>query len=250
MTSKNTLLQQLEWIGGKRSCLQILNTTPHSVQRIVITQSTQERLKITPPTSCKLSFATQDEISQIVEDCNHQGIAILTHPSYFTSFDHVLNSAQKCMTLLAIDSIQDPHNLGAICRCAAAFSVDAVLITKRSIPGGSHWKKVASGALAHVRLCPLTNMKDALTSLKTKGFWCIGLAEEGDDYTHNITEKKVVYVCGGEEKGIRPLVRRTCDALIRIPTSRAFSTLNMSHACAITLSQRFCAQKNDKIIKK
>lgn len=243
MTLKNTLQPHLEWIGGKRSCLQVINNAPHTVRRIMITHATQERLNITPPPSCALSLATQDEIAKVMADCNHQGIAILVQPSYLETLDNVLKTTPEQATFLAIDTIQDPHNLGAICRCAAAFSVNTIFITKRSMPGGTHWKKVASGALMHVRICPVTNMKNTLDSLKTQGFWCVGLAEEGDNQTHNIQTPRIVYVLGGEEKGIRPLVRKSCDTLMCVATNPAFTTLNMSHACAVVLSQRFLSNK-------
>ena len=86
-------------------------------------------------------------------------------------------------------------------------------------------------------------MKESLLSLKKDGFWCAGLAEEGQDINSFLSEKKVVYVLGSENKGIRPLVRKHCDSLIRIPTNAHFSTLNVSHACAIILAQRFSHTK-------
>lgn len=245
MPSKNTSTPTPhEWIAGKHTCLDIIKHHPGCISKILITQSLLERIKTLIPPHIPTHIVTTQELSKRTQ-CHHQGIAILAHATYQSSLKTCLEQASDRATFLAVDTVDDSNNLGAIYRCAAAFNVHTIILTQHHIPGGAAWKKIASGALFQVRLCIVPNMKDALVSCKKNGFWCVGLDERGTN-DHPITHDRLVYVVGGEAKGIRPLVQNHCDTLLKIPTSSTFQTLNMSHACAIVLAQRFAHTNNQK----
>jgi 23S rRNA (guanosine2251-2'-O)-methyltransferase len=143
--------------------------------------------------------------------------------------------------LLALDSIQDPHNLGALLRTALCAGVQAVIVPKdRSAPPTPAVSRVSAGALEHTRLVQVTNLVRSLELVKARGPWVAGLEREAratvfsTDWT-----MPLVLVVGGEGKGMRPLVTKTCDLLVSIPQAGPLDSLNASVAAAVTLYEIF-----------
>ncbi|TBV81441.1 MAG: 23S rRNA (guanosine(2251)-2'-O)-methyltransferase RlmB [Desulfobulbaceae bacterium] len=141
--------------------------------------------------------------------------------------------------VLALDSIQDPHNLGAIIRCAAAFGVKALIFPKdRSAPLTGTVMKAAAGTAPLLHICQVTNLAETLTRLKEHGFWIYGA---GGDAPQSLYAAEfsgpICLVMGNEQKGLRPLVRRYCDHLIAIPLARGVESLNVAVATGIILAE-------------
>ena len=141
--------------------------------------------------------------------------------------------------LLILDSIQDPHNLGAILRSAAAFGVDGVIIPKdRSAPLSGTVMKTAAGTLPLLDICQTTNLAEAMLTLKKAGFWLYGAAGEAATSIFATSfSGPVCLVLGNEHKGIRPLLRRHCDFLLAIPLAAGVESLNVSVAAGIMLAE-------------
>jgi 23S rRNA (guanosine2251-2'-O)-methyltransferase len=140
--------------------------------------------------------------------------------------------------LMICDSLQDPHNLGAIIRSALASGAAGVIVTReRSAPLGGTAAKASAGAMSHIALCQVTNLVTALKDLKKVGFWIFGAVKESDAQSLYVTDLTVpsCLVVGSEGKGIRPLVKRECDVLISIPMSGTLDSLNSSVAAAVIL---------------
>ncbi|HBH28075.1 MAG: 23S rRNA (guanosine(2251)-2'-O)-methyltransferase RlmB [Desulfofustis sp. PB-SRB1] len=144
--------------------------------------------------------------------------------------------------ILACDSIQDPRNLGALIRSAYAAGIDHILIPReRSAPLGGTAAKASAGALAHVTISRVVNLRDALDSLKKIGFWIYGATAQpqaASIYEMDLTGP-ICLVIGSEEKGIRPLVQRQCDALIAIPMAGEIDSLNSSVAGAVIMFEMY-----------
>ncbi len=139
--------------------------------------------------------------------------------------------------LLVLDSIQDPNNLGAIIRSALAAGVLGIITTKdRAAPLSGTVAKVSAGAVAQMDICRVTNLVAALNTLKGEGFWIYGLVKDAavSVYEADFSSPACLLV-GGEEKGIRPLVREQCDFLVSIPMQGAIDSLNASVAAAVVL---------------
>jgi len=142
---------------------------------------------------------------------------------------------------LALDSISDPQNLGAILRTAQCAGIEAVILPKdRSVRPTPTVSKASAGALEHSRLVQVTNLAHTLTELKTGGFWVAGSDVSGGRtlYDCDLTGP-LVLVIGSEGRGIRPLVRQTCDFLLTIPQVGAVGSLNASAAAAVSLYEAF-----------
>jgi 23S rRNA (guanosine2251-2'-O)-methyltransferase len=165
----------------------------------------------------------------------HQGIALDAAPLPETHLNDLL--AKQPRLLVVLDQVTDPHNVGAILRSAAAFGAEGVILTERHAPGMTGTlAKTASGALEHVPLVPVVNLARALEQLREAGFWCIGLAEEGEKSlgAHDLSGATAL-VLGAEGDGLRRLTRERCDALAKLPTQGAIGSLNVSNAAAIAL---------------
>ncbi|MCY4414098.1 MAG: RNA methyltransferase [Alphaproteobacteria bacterium] len=244
MTSKNPLNINVprnhELLYGTHTCVAALTHRHQAPQQVYATTKAYEALKhILAQKNIRPLLTTHEALTEETQSSAHQGIALVCLAKPFPALQETLAKLPERATILAIDSIEDTQNFGSICRSAAAFGVNALLLTKTSLPGGSHWKKVASGSLEHISLCLVTNMAQTLAEIQKHYFWCVGLAEQGESAQHPLTDSRVAFVVGGEHKGIRPLVQKKCDFLMRIPTNPRFSTLNMAHACSVVLSQRF-----------
>ncbi len=174
----------------------------------------------------------------------HQGIAARVSPYPLFTLDEVIEKSAISGTkplLLLLDSILDPHNLGALIRTALCAGVDGVVIPKdRSAAPTPAVSKTSAGALEHMTVAGITNMVKSIQTLKTKGLWIIGM-DKGTDtpvYDSDLT-CPIAVVVGGEEKGIRPLVKKQCDYLASIPQAQTFNSLNASVAGAIVMYEAF-----------
>ncbi len=145
---------------------------------------------------------------------------------------------QNIKVLMICDSLQDPHNLGAIIRSALASGAAGVIVTReRSAPLGGTAAKASAGAMSHIAICQVTNLVAALKDLKNAGFWIFGAVKESEAQSLYATDLTVpsCLVVGSEGKGIRPLVKRECDVLISIPMAGTLDSLNSSVAAAVIL---------------
>ncbi len=147
----------------------------------------------------------------------------------------------KKQLLLLLDNVLDPQNLGAIIRTALSVGIDGIIIPKdRSAMPTPAVSKTSAGAIEHVCLIRVTNMVDTIKVLKQQGVWVVGLDKGADKtvYSSDLTGS-VAIVIGGEEKGIRPLVKKNCDFLVSIPQIGQVNSLNASVAAAIAMYEAF-----------
>jgi 23S rRNA (guanosine2251-2'-O)-methyltransferase len=139
--------------------------------------------------------------------------------------------------VLVLDQILDPHNLGAVVRSALCAGIAAVLIPKdRSASPTPAVSRISAGALEHIRLVRVTNLVRSLDFLKSRGRWVAGLDRQAPltIFSADLT-LPLALVIGGEERGMRTLVRRTCDLVVSIPQSGRIDSLNASTAAAVAL---------------
>jgi 23S rRNA (guanosine2251-2'-O)-methyltransferase len=148
--------------------------------------------------------------------------------------------AGTCLLVL-LDSIVDPNNLGAIVRTAHCVGADALVVpTDRAVGATPSVSKASAGALEYTRICRVTNLAGTIQMLKKKGVWVAGLAMEGSQTIFQADlNGPLALVVGGEEKGLRPLVRQHCDYLVSIPLRGRVDSLNASAAAAVVLYEAF-----------
>jgi 23S rRNA (guanosine2251-2'-O)-methyltransferase len=163
----------------------------------------------------------------------HQGIAVHLDPLPLTD----TSTLEDAKRVVVLDHVTDPQNVGAILRTSAVFKVQGLILTDRHSPRESPaMAKAASGALEHVPLFFVTNLTRALEELKEMGLWTIALMESAEKPLHSCDlTGRIALVLGGEGQGLRPLTQRTCDMRAYLPGAFGFSTLNVSHAAAVSL---------------
>lgn len=186
----------------------------------------------------------------------HQGIVARITETPLLSFNELKEKmasrlARKEPTrIMILDSLQDPHNVGAIIRSALASGAAGVIVTReRSAPLGGTAAKSSAGAMSHIDICQVTNLSRALQELKELGFWVFGAVKDAEAqsiYEVDLTVPACLIV-GSEGKGIRPLVKKECDFLISIPMAGDLDSLNSSVAAGVVLfeSQRQSLQNNN-----
>jgi 23S rRNA (guanosine2251-2'-O)-methyltransferase len=167
---------------------------------------------------------------------DHQGIVAEVEPYAYADADELLEEPEALV--LALDQVQDPHNLGAVCRSAEAAGAAGVVICERRAAGVSAAvAKASAGAVEHLPVARVRNLADWLASAKKReGVWVYG-ADPGGREAHTDADLtgRVVLVLGSEGRGIRPRVAAACDALVAIPVRGATASLNVSAAAAVLL---------------
>jgi 23S rRNA (guanosine2251-2'-O)-methyltransferase len=150
-------------------------------------------------------------------------------------------SSEKKGFLILLDGIVDPRNLGALMRTAICAGAEAIIIPKdRSAGPSAIVSKASAGALEHLNLVRVTNIPNTIKALKEIGYWITGLDMAADHSLFSCDlSGPVALVIGGEEKGIRPLVRKQCDYLVSIPQAGPVDSLNASVAGAVVMYEIF-----------
>jgi 23S rRNA (guanosine2251-2'-O)-methyltransferase len=157
-------------------------------------------------------------------------------PFVFSQVSELLEADGPAM-LLVLDEVTDPQNLGAAARAAWALGATGLILPKdRSATVTAAAEKVASGALAHLKVAQVTNLVRALEDLKKKGVWIMGLDVEGKEpiYGKDLTVP-VALVVGSEHDGMRRLTKESCDSLVTIPMAHSGAALNAADAAAVAL---------------
>jgi 23S rRNA (guanosine2251-2'-O)-methyltransferase len=187
----------------------------------------------------RVSMESRDQLTRLARTDAHQGVLAVVRERRFLGIEDLLSPAADGQNrfFLALDGIEDPHNLGALLRTADGAGVDGVILPeRRSAPVSATVAKTSAGASEHVRIARVTNLVRALEQMKQKHVWVLGLDERGTpDYTEYDFRSDCVLVLGREGAGLHDLVKKTCDHLLRIPMAGQVSSLNVSVAGAIVM---------------
>jgi 23S rRNA (guanosine2251-2'-O)-methyltransferase len=178
---------------------------------------------------------SEEELERICGSPHHQGLVAEVDAYPYADARSLLDSEEALV--LALDRIQDPQNLGAICRSAESAGASGVVIPERgaaAVTGAVC--RASAGAVEHLNVARVRNMADFLRDAKEAGAWVYG-AEAGAEtsYTEPDYHGRVVLVLGSEGKGLRQRVRSSCDALVSLPVHGRIESLNVSAAAAVLL---------------
>ena len=165
----------------------------------------------------------------------HQGVGAELTQFRYAELEDVLSAIEGPAFLLVLDGVTDPQNLGAIVRSAEVLGAGALVLPRdRSAPVTPAVIRASAGATAHLPIVQVVNLTRALGEMKQRGYWIVGLAPAGSSEFQELPAlERAVLVVGSEDKGARPLVRETCDFLVRIPQRGRVESLNASVAAAI-----------------
>lgn len=237
------------WICGKHPTFTALKQKSRKFFEILVTKNTylelEKFLEKNSLSHLKDLIKLTDKIkidSVIGENQIHQGIAALASKlPVKNQFDLLeeLNSlnSDNLPTLLLLDQISDPHNVGAIIRSAIAFGVRKIIFSEHnSIQESPTIIKSSAGNIEFADLYSVTNFNNLIEKLKKLDYWCAGLAGEGKTPISKLKEyNNIALIIGSEGSGIRPLVKKNCDFLTKIEIDKEVESLNASVAAAIAL---------------
>ena len=221
---------------GKHAVAAALDNPERRVLRAWTTREAASFMQF--PDTVPVSYADVADLGRLVpHDAPHQGVVIEVEPLEELWLGDLLSEAGERSTLLVLDQVTDPHNVGAILRSAAAFgAVGIVTQDRHSPPESGALAKAASGALERMPWVRVVNLARALEEIAEAGFWRIGLAGEAEtDLKAALGPPRVALVLGAEGPGMRSNTRDHCDALARLPISGAVESLNVSNAAAVAL---------------
>ncbi len=187
----------------------------------------------------KISEISGVKFKKLSETKNTQGVIAYREEFKYSTFPEIMKGLEgkKNPLLLILDSIQDPHNLGAILRTAECAGVDGVILTlHNSADINDTVSKIAAGAVSHLKICQVKNLNNIMKDLKESGFWVAGAAlQNSKEYTELDYKMPLALVMGNEGKGIRKLVLDNCDFVVRIPMQGKIDSLNVSVATGVFL---------------
>lgn len=241
-----------ELIMGRNCVTEVIRHSPRRLLRVYLAEESRdgerrnqdgrrgaiksevERLQV------PIKEVSRRELDGMVGSDSHQGVVAEVSPRSVMSLEdlRVLAESQEDVRILALDGVLDPQNFGAILRAAECFGVDAVLWSKnRSAPIGPVVSKASVGASELVPLCPVSNLHQALETLKRAGVWLAGavVAPEASPVGSFEFPRKCAIVMGSEGEGLQPLIEKSLDFSLFIEMHGAISSLNVSQATVLML---------------
>lgn len=240
------------WTVGRKPVVELLESEMASqVEEALISRRLKggvrrELVELCSLNRIQLTEVDEERLGALSGNARHQGVALrlrkLEAKDWYDLLDELRATIEQggIPSVVLLDQVQDPRNLGAIARSCAAFGVKALVIPKdRSADIGPAALKTSAGALHRLPFSRVTNLKRALDDLQKIGFWSVGLALEGGQPISELDlDRPIAWVVGSEGHGIRQGTAKTCDFLGYIPIEPGVESLNASVAASVVLYER------------
>ncbi len=235
-----------EWVAGRNSVVEALRAQM-PVSAVYVAEGAErdgrlrEVFRVAADRGISLLEVSRGELDRITDGAVHQGLAARVPAYEYAHPDDLLEAAsavEEPPLIVALDSVTDPRNLGAVVRSAAGFGAHGVLIPERRSAGmtASAWK-TSAGAAARLPVAQATNLVRQLKAYQDAGCMVVGLAADGDVSLPDLdlADGPLVVVVGSEGDGLSRLVTETCDQLVSIPMSSSLESLNAGVAASVAL---------------
>jgi 23S rRNA (guanosine2251-2'-O)-methyltransferase len=249
--TRNSSAENAIWLYGKHPVFIALQKKRRQIFEILVTKNTLLELESFLHKNSLghlqqiIKLTDNDKIAAIIgKNYVHQGLlascsAILakTQNELLQELHAIKAKEDKLPPLLLLDQISDPHNVGAIIRSALGFGVKKIIFLKyNSAKENAAIFKASAGTIEFADIAIVSNFSNLMEKLKKIGYWCFGLAAEGESSIQAIKNySNIALIIGSEGSGIRNLVKKNCDLLVKIETSREVESLNASVAASIAL---------------
>ena len=240
--AKKAAAAETVWLFGLHAVRDALMNPARERLRLLVTKNAADKLADAIAAS-GMEPEMQDARkfgAPIAADSVHQGAALEVKPLDWGRVEDVCATGAGKPLVVLLDRVTDPHNVGAVLRSAEVFGARAVIAPRHhAAPETGALAKTASGALERQPYLRVTNLAEAMESLRRMGFTLLGLDGEAtqtlDQALAPLAGRPVALVMGAEGPGLREKTRETCDALVRIPFAGEFGSLNVSNAAAVAL---------------
>ncbi|WP_440920874.1 23S rRNA (guanosine(2251)-2'-O)-methyltransferase RlmB [Candidatus Pelagibacter sp.] len=231
------------FIIGQHAVIEALRNPIRKVLRVFLTEESKKNIHKKSPnknllSDVKVYFKTKKELDKYStrENLQHQG--------YVAEVEHIQKPILKeyikerdNITLICLDGVTDPRNIGSLIRSAASFDIDGIIIKERNFPSESKLLyKAASGAIEYINIFEVSNINSTLKNLKEKNFWVYGFDGNGkEDFTDIEWKGNNILLFGSEGSGMHKHTSKYADFLVKIEINKKIESLNISNSAAIVL---------------
>lgn len=234
---------ETEIIVGRHAVREAIQSG-HAINKVIIQEGVKKQqiddiLKSAKSQKLVVQTVPKSKLDQIA-NAPHQGVAAYIAPYEYASLDDFLAkqaNKETLSTVIILDGLEDPHNLGSILRTADATGVDGIIIPKRrSVALTQTVAKASTGAIQHVPVIRVTNLSQTMDTLKDQGYWIAGAeANNATDYRQMKVDMPLAIVIGSEGQGMSKRVKDKCDFYIKIPMVGHVNSLNASVAASLLM---------------
>lgn len=231
-----------EFVYGLNPVIELLKRSPERIDKIFVRKNASLNKfdiiqKLASENKIAINQVPVEKLNELAEQKNHQGVVASVSSIVYRNFTEWIDSIgiDNNTAVLLLDEIEDPHNLGAILRTAAAAGIDAVLVPKhRQAPVSATVMKISAGTAGRIPIVRIGNVNQAIAKLKDYGFWIAGLGQSGDTTIWGqVYDVPMVFVIGNEGRGMRMKTTEHCDFLLSVPMQNDVESLNASVSTAL-----------------
>ena len=229
------------FIIGQHAVIEALKNPNRKVLRVFLTEESKKNIHRKSPnknllSDVKVYFKTKKELDKYStkENLLHQGyVAEIEHLEKPILKDYIKKN--KDITLVCLDAVTDPRNIGSLIRSATSFNIDGIIIKERNFPSESKLMyKASSGAIEYMNIFEVSNINSTLKNLKEKNFWVYGFDGSGDkDFTDIKWQGNNILLFGSEGFGMHKHTSKYADFLVKININNKVESLNISNSAAI-----------------
>ena len=221
-----------EVIFGRNAVLEAIRAGSRTIHEILVLPQHEDETNELPG-SVPVRVLSKQDMNRVSGTENHQGMAARVSPYRYARLEDLCD----LRTIVLLDSVEDPQNLGSIIRTAYALAGAGIVIPEhRAAPVTPAAVKASSGATEYAKIARVANLRAAAQNMKEKGFWLVGLEADARDHISSVPAfDRLGLVLGGEDTGIRPVITSELDLKVSIPMEGDFNSLNVSQAAAIAL---------------
>jgi len=229
------------FVIGQHAVIEALRNPKRKVLRVFLTEESKKNIHKKNPNKnlledVKVYFKTKKELDKYStrENLLHQGYVAEIEPLNKPILKEFIKEKNN-LTLICLDSVSDPRNIGSLIRSAASFDIDGIIIKERNFPSESKLMyKAASGAIEYTNIFEVSNINSTLKNLKEKNFWVYGFDGNGDkDFTDLEWKGNNVLLFGSEGSGMHKHTSKYADFLVKIEINKKIESLNISNSAAI-----------------
>lgn len=249
-------MENSEIIYGKNSITEALVAGNREINKIIISKNIHTDSKIN-----KIKTLAQEKgiIFQFVakekfqpySELNHQGVIAFVSPIKYADLDEFLENKEHAnSSLVILDGVEDPHNLGAIIRTCVCAGVDGIIIpARRNVQVNSIVEKTSAGAINHIPIIKVNSLVSAVQRLKDNNWWIIATDASAKDNYYDVRydDMNFAIIMGAEHAGVSKTLLKASDFIVKIPMQNSFNSLNVSNALSAvifeTLRQKLTKKK-------
>ena len=233
------IMNSTDFIYGKNSVLEALISGKREINKIIISKTIHTDTKINKikelakEQGIVFQFAGKDKF-KLYEEYNHQGIIAQISPIKYQDIDEFLNNHKEgYSSLVILDGVEDPHNLGAIIRTCVCAGVDGIVIpSRRNVQINSIVEKTSAGAINHIPIIKVNSLINLVQKLKEKDWWIIATDADSKDNYYDVkyNDMNFAIIMGAEHAGVSKSLLKASDFIVKIPMQNNFNSLNVSNA--------------------